>query len=685
MFGEWRSKCSGLFEEFRRNERRLPTLNGDPEGVPRNHAGFPAILLHKLSARWTRDSKALWTKVDDPSSGVVPVVGVSGCGKTRFLYEVLASPGKWGFYLTATTDGNGGSRDIAELIELVNTRRTYVKDPYVLAVQYMHCLILSRLLILKCFLEEFTDLTPLEWLILQTEFGVFLPNLDPYWSLTESLVNGLELEGLQEELRQRRLKVLEEELHSRWKKIGERVNGTLNIALDEAQVLAGYLQEYFESPYSNEKRAIFSPFIDALLKPAPGCGGHKVLVSGTAIGKSGAQNAEAVPYTLAQFSPWADADELEPAHAADNAQYLLDKFRGRRRCLVSCVELLMIGNNGKWSKDEVDNFFKRITTYTEKFYKTSLYRQVQTVFSTSKGLFIMDGLRFDAAALLRRMGTFIAFCGRPAFLISSKNNTTLFECSLGRIERVIDEEMYEYVIEEPMVHAALLNYLERHGHFESCLKELMASSRDDASHLGRLWEKIFTIHIPKLFDGTKKLADMICFKGADLPPEFSRGKPRITGSAVGAWRESKEQGRSLTDFLNSDEQSRQQCFMFMDSSGPDILFLVRFSENLLIPCLCQLKLRSDLCPVLWRAAEMTTNAEESYKRDAVSKSILISACKNGYISLIVVCPARNQSKPHWEGNRLVGYIGQEEMEVIFGKELCAFLKSLKEGSVKDLV
>ena len=119
----------------------------------------------------------------------------------------------------------------------------------------------------------------------------------------------------------------------------------------------------------------------------------------------------------------------------------------------------------------------------------------------------------------------------------------------------------------------------------------MASSRDDDSSLGRLWEKLFTIHIPKLFDGTKDLAGMICFKGATLPPRFLYGKPRITGSGVGAWRESKEHGGSLSAFLSSDEQSRQQCFMFLDMSGPDILFLVRFSENLLIPCVCQLKFR----------------------------------------------------------------------------------------------
>ena len=214
------------------------------------------------------------------------------------------------------------------------------------------------------------------------------------------------------------------------------------------------------------------------------------------IAKVGVQDAEAVQYTLAWFSPWANVHEvqkfcesylqLEPEQAADNAQYLLDKFRGRRRCLVSCVEHLIKEANGEWSKIEVDNFYNRLTNFTEKYNRISLYHQVHTMFTTSKGQFEMGGVFFNAAGLLRRMGTFIAFFRRPVFSISSKNDMTLLECSLGRIERIIDEGTYEYVIEEPMVHAALFNYLKRQNLVESSVKDLMASSRDDACSLGRL-------------------------------------------------------------------------------------------------------------------------------------------------------------------------------------------------------
>jgi hypothetical protein len=42
----------------------------------------------------------------DASIGVVQVIGVSGSGKTWFLYELLV--GKWGFFWTAKTKENSG-------------------------------------------------------------------------------------------------------------------------------------------------------------------------------------------------------------------------------------------------------------------------------------------------------------------------------------------------------------------------------------------------------------------------------------------------------------------------------------------------------------------------------------------------------------------------------------------------
>jgi hypothetical protein len=115
--------------------------------------------------------------------------------------------------------------------------------------------------------------------------------------------------------------------------------------------------------------------------------------------------------------------------------------------------------------------------------------------TTSKGLFEMDGILFDAPGLLRRMGTFIAFYGRPEFIVSSKGEMALLECGLGHPLSLKDEDNYSYVIAEPMVHEALLNYLNRNNLLELSLRELMARSKNDASCMGRLWEKLFTIHI----------------------------------------------------------------------------------------------------------------------------------------------------------------------------------------------
>jgi hypothetical protein len=180
---------------------------------------------------------------------------------------------------------------------------------------------------------------------------------------------------------------------------------------------------------------------------------------------------------------------------------------------------------------------------------------------------------------------------------------------------------------------------------------------------------------------------MICFKGSILHSNFKTGKPKITGSGVGAWRESKE--RTLSAFLNSNEDCRQPCFMFVDMSGPDVFFLVRFSEDFMIPCFCQLKYQSMVLASVWTKAKATTNPERMYKKPEhpESRESLLAAYKNGCICLVVAYPAKkaHQVVLYCMSDCLVGYIGLKEMEILFDKELCAFLRSLEKELTTEKV
>ena len=90
---EWKSKYSKFLENSKERRCELSTENG----VPLDHRGRPSILLDRLTVGWTKkDVGVLWDRATDMRGEVVPVIGVSGSGKTRFLYELLAE--KWGFF-----------------------------------------------------------------------------------------------------------------------------------------------------------------------------------------------------------------------------------------------------------------------------------------------------------------------------------------------------------------------------------------------------------------------------------------------------------------------------------------------------------------------------------------------------------------------------------------------------------
>ena len=147
------------------------------------------------------------------------------------------------------------------------------------------------------------------------------------------------------------------------------------------------------------------------------------------------------------------------------------------------------------------------------------------------------------------------------------------------------------------------------------------------------------------------------------------------------WRESYAH-YTISAFLDAQEKSRLPCLIFYKRSEPDVLFVVRLGD-LKIPVFCQLKLRKH---VNWDGAEATTNPKLMYKKHVEFRKRVLTACENGCICLVVAYPAKkpDKCKPKWKDNRLVGYIGMEEMKILFGGALCDFLSSIKDGQGQHL-
>jgi hypothetical protein len=652
----------------------------EPNGVPVDHRGRPSILLHKSIDGWTKDVCDLWEQVEDDSSGLVPVIGVSGSGKTRFLYELLAE--KWGFFFTAKTKGNGGSDDVDSLAS-----HRIVSDTdanHMNAMGLMRCVILSRLLILEFFLKEIPELLPLQWLLLQVQFRAFPcgdAEKDPFFALYRELSVLEDFDGVN---------TMIGEL---WASLQGKLGCTFTAVLDEAQVLGNINAGKYKSPETSALRSIFSPLVKALVVPYFLCKRQKVFVAGIGvsfltlesdIGSVLAKVKAGGParFYSAPFSEWKDVRQVQEFCSSylkldvglekENAHYLLQKFRGRRRCLVSCVERLLKESGGVWSKKIVDDYFEEITSSTMD--TTSIYYAVETLCG-AKGAVMLNGENFNASSLVRRLGTFIAYAGRVEFMVTTEGDMTLLERGLGQLQPSRAVSKYTFTLYEPTVHRNILNYLEDNDLFEKSLKDQMVDMSFDASAMGRLWESLFTLHVAKLFDSTKFLAKMCCFQRCILPPGFKNDKPKITGEGKTVWRESYER-QTVGGFLDAEEESRPPFLIFDDRSGLDVLFVVKLG-NLRIPVFCQLKLRSR---VTWATAVVTTNPDCMYKQYPEFRKRVTDACKGGYISLVVGFLAKKSDKlkSGWKDNRLVGYIGKEEAESLFGRDLCDFLSSLKK-------
>ncbi|KAF9079315.1 hypothetical protein BGX23_004397, partial [Mortierella sp. AD031] len=121
------SDITNFLDAFVRGEVTLPVTTGPIRGLPRAwRRGFgkppenrPSLLFMDLPDPSTPDSTSrnhaagsILDLVKENNRPVIPVFGVSGCGKTRAVIELLSQ--HWGFYFNASND-DWGSDDMMTL------------------------------------------------------------------------------------------------------------------------------------------------------------------------------------------------------------------------------------------------------------------------------------------------------------------------------------------------------------------------------------------------------------------------------------------------------------------------------------------------------------------------------------------------------------------------------------------
>src|SRR5688572_5485100 len=151
MFLTVSEKPNAIFDKFIKQEHGvflnkylcedppLPSFNITPENsnasrikinIPMLYEGAPSLLLHKLPepgpdckplTRAENVLKAMKQAIDNNSNMLI-MLGVSGCGKTRTCYEVLCTT--YGLYFVANNCGNGGPKDIIDLVSMLSSQLT---------------------------------------------------------------------------------------------------------------------------------------------------------------------------------------------------------------------------------------------------------------------------------------------------------------------------------------------------------------------------------------------------------------------------------------------------------------------------------------------------------------------------------------------------------------------------------
>jgi hypothetical protein len=593
--------------------------------VPASSKGDrPSLLMYNLPGN--DDNHEPITRVSDvqsviaeSKSNLLIFLGTSGCGKTRTCYELICQ--NWGIYFVASRQGNGGSADIEKIESYLSEKITqdFEKNRQY-AVEIVRCAILSRLLILQYCINHRSAFNKQRWLLIQTcqhIFGKLYNYSDDmflYLMLQLSACTPLSVRNY--------IDTIYQESFSSEKFV---------IILDETQMLEMALKGKFKSRTSEQKRSLLSPIIQALREPAPLMTNHCVIPCGTGLGilsledviNTGIAKPEIEILKFAEFGGWRDIShvknyvskliELEDC----DYNHLYSYFRGRFRPIITCVEDIITGIP---VKDAVTAHWKVLTMKGQNS-NQSLYDQLDKIVQRDRPNYLLSTNVLD---LYKRVTLVYYYSGAP-FLFTDLNQMTIVESGFGRIQvvkppsisnlmnvyRNIDEHMLltssvnvdslcppatvgkkslVAYVDEPFALTAALNYFNDHDSLPKQILDTM-SVVNNASSCGYLWETYLTTEFEKIFDGHTNIRDMPMFAGIEDLPDTFVGSPRIVKSTNPLIRRVASSGYTLDEFFSEKPELRPTFYLPDFFCGPDLIFFIKFENQITVPVFAQLKLR----------------------------------------------------------------------------------------------
>ncbi|OAQ35724.1 hypothetical protein K457DRAFT_27398 [Linnemannia elongata AG-77] len=664
------SDAAELLDPFVRGLKNLPLTTGSVSGLPRvwpRNNGPPAdtcpsLLFSDLPHPSSSDiesryptSDAILQFIEKCSTPIVPIFGVSGCGKTRGIIELLSR--RWGFYFNASED-DLGSNDVVTLIRRIKSRLQQDREANNRQARTMSFL-LSRLKMLQYCLMV----------------SAFLPLLPLYpTSFTET-----DLEtATQEEFLTTKYLLVQYGRQGGLPSFKDR--DKLFVAYDEAQILGEMEYGRFESlSQGKPDRPLLSPILWGFRNIAEDSLTH--ITSGTGLSiytldwvyNSGVFNKQTAPvtgklngYKYMDFPDWAgrqsieayvaDLRDLLPTEDAKQAlvrllppeaiQAITERIIGRYRPVFSTIEKIIARGEPSGWRDAVDDTEVRLVSYDYRTEQGNLCHEIVRLENKYReSLSICKELRTVEVVL--GLLLFQRYMFGADKLVLQEAVPELVERAFGRI-KIVDGAARTF-LDEPFVLKAAENYFKEKDSGFMKTAEWWVQQSDRAQAHGYAWELMMMSVLTEAFK-TRTLSNWPNEPSILFQCEELAGIAVIVGLDEHVLQRGiSYEHISMKGFMDAhiyngsmrdDRAVPPFFFPKAKPSGPDIVFIIRVKENLL-PVFVQLKLRQTLATSAIKAALKTMSAPaiETHVED------LGRFCPtHTYISMIVAYPATVVSK-----------------------------------------
>ncbi|KAG0326401.1 hypothetical protein BG004_002986 [Podila humilis] len=574
-------------------------------------------------------SNILLNVLENMQAQDLPVFGVSGCGKTRTMLEVLCL--QWGFYFNASRT-DVGSDDLYRLGEIIGSRITEntVADNTIFAKKMTMLLFLSRLLILRYCLRvqgcRQTFSSP-RWALLQVCPNMFKDIFQELFSklydqMKEHPFFGSALASIvREEF------VLVREILAAHDYPNFSSESKLRLVIDEAQILSDKTPVSFESTFSRSNRQpMLSPVLHGF-RTTGDRGELTIIYSGTGLSiqtlhwamSSGDGIKEyglnAFPYI--EFPGWTDRDSVQAYVDRIKEQLLDDESKAQLGALIprTAVDMLYERLSGR---------FRPIATAIEGIIKTGRLNAWETTINdteimltswkdrTRRGNLCGELNRLEnkianhpehftsCSSLRETLGVFLfRYCLLDAKEIVLEDEVQLVEAAFGRIKLFGGKA--RTVIDEPFVLVATFNYFRQVDPGLVSAVERAIRHSDNASVHGCMWEA----SMPRVFIETFKSRPFSSWPllGNSSLPDQLKGDVTIVGYDDHQPKVAVSHRHLTTQqFMKAHVESGSRLcdqsippfyFPAPHVSGPDIVFYVKINEKL-YPVFVQLKLQQVL-------------------------------------------------------------------------------------------